>query len=307
VDEIGRQLVQTKDPQVQSKALEIVRLRNLSSLGSQIRQVADNAGNPAELRIEALGALLKEQPDFSDKHFFYLYEQLKTENKAPLRQQAASVLGQGKLSDNQLLKLATDYLPKADAFILPRLVPVFQGAHNEKIGKALAATLINSPSLDSFSEENLQDLFAGYTAEVKPEADQLITKSREARAGRLERIKAMENRITNGDLERGRMLFFGKAICWTCHKVGAEGGKLGPDLTSIQKDRSAHDLLEAIVYPGASFVREYETYRIKTSSNTYTGVIQEQTPDRLYWEPLHRHQCVLPEMKLLQWKFSIIL
>ena len=60
-------------------------------------------------------------------------------------------------------------------------------------------------------------------------------------------------------------------------KVGAEGGILGPDLTSIQRDRSAHDLLEAIVYPSVSFVREYETYRVKTKTGEHTGIIQQQT------------------------------
>src|SRR5690606_25383569 len=77
----------------------------------------------------------------------------------------------------------------------------------------------------------------------------------------------------------GRALFFGKATCSTCHTIGTEGGHFGPDLTSIQLDRSAHDLLEAIVYPSASFVREFESYRIKTKDGAYTGIIKEKTPD----------------------------
>jgi putative heme-binding domain-containing protein len=191
------------------------------------------------------------------------------------------VLGQGELSEEQLMKLATEYLSQADAFILPRLMPVFQGGHNSIIGKALATTLMNSQSLDGFSEENVQTLFAGYADEVKPAVDQLMTKLREVRAGRLERIQALGSQIAEGNIERGRTLFFGKAICWTCHRVGEEGGTLGPDLTSIQRDRSAHDLLEAIVYPSVSFVREYETYHIQTKTNEYTGIIQEQNPDAL--------------------------
>jgi putative heme-binding domain-containing protein len=127
----------------------------------------------------------------------------------------------------------------------------------------------------------MQALFANYPAEVKPSVEQLMTKLRDVQASRLKRLKEMEARIADGDLERGRKLFFGKAICWTCHKVGADGGKLGPDLTSIQRDRSAHDLLEAIVYPSVSFVREFETYRIKTKTSDYTGIIQEQTPTAL--------------------------
>jgi putative heme-binding domain-containing protein len=281
VTAVGQQLVSGNDAQVQARALELVRLREITSLGRQLQQVADDAQNPSRLRLEAIAALLKVQPAFSGKHFTYLYNQLAKENEASARQQAATVLAQGKLSDEQLMEIAREYLPQADAFILPRLLPVFEGNTSSQIGKALAATLIKSPSLDSFNEENVQTMFTSYPAEVKPDVDQLMARLREVRAGRLERLKAMESQIASGDLERGRVLFYGKAICASCHKVGADGGNLGPDLTSIQKDRSAHDLLEAVVYPSASFVREYETYKIKTKAGEHTGVIQKQLPDAI--------------------------
>jgi putative membrane-bound dehydrogenase-like protein len=281
VDGIGQQLVGTSpttDPLVQARALELVGLRSLTALTGQLQQVADNAHNPASLRMSALATLLKTQPSFPDAQFAYLYDQLTNGANAPLRQQAATVLAQAKLSDNQLLKLAQEYLPKADAFILPRIVPVFKGTHSAIIGTALVNTLAKAPSLDSFSEENLKTLFAGYPAEVKPAVDGLMAKLHGLQAGRLQRLNKMESLIASGDLERGRTLFYGKAICSSCHMVRAEGGKLGPDLTSIQKDRSAHDLLEAIVYPSVSFVREYETYRVKTKIGEHVGIIQEQTP-----------------------------
>lgn len=277
IEGIGQQLVLAQDAQVQAKALELVGLRSLNTLSSQLRQVAGDDKNPASLRMGALGALLKTQPAFTEPNFAYLYGQLSDGADAPLRQQAATVLAQGKLTDAQLLKLAHEYLPKADAFILPRIVPVFKGGNSAQIGTALAATLTNSPSLDGFSEENLKAVFAGYPAETKPAVAALMDKLSQVQADRLQRLREMESLIASGDLERGRTLFHGKAICSTCHKVGAEGGILGPDLTSIQRDRSAHDLLEAIVYPSVSFVREYETYRVKTKTGEQTGIIQQQT------------------------------
>ncbi len=275
---VGEQLVSAGTPTVQARALELVGLRSLTALTNNLREVIDNPKSAPSLRMGALGMLTKVQPTFSDAHFSYLYGQLTTGTDAPLRQQAAGVMGQGTLTDAQLLQLAQTYLPQADAFILPRLIPVFKGAHSASIGTALANTLANSPSLDSFSEETLKSLFAQYPAEVKPAVDGLLTKLESLQAGRSKRLGELESLIAGGDLERGRSLFYGKAICSTCHRVRAEGGLLGPDLTSIQKDRSAHDLLEAIVYPSVSFVREYETYRIKTKTGEQTGIIQEQTP-----------------------------
>ncbi|GAA4451322.1 hypothetical protein GCM10023189_13220 [Nibrella saemangeumensis] len=278
VEQLGRELVSAGDPPVQARALELVGLRNITSLSEPLRQVANDNQNAAPLRIGAIGALLKTQPAFSEPDFAYLYQQLSTGHDAPTRQQAATVLAQGKLSEPQLLKLAEEYLPKADAFILPRLVPLFRGGHSAPIGNALAATLAKSASLDSFSEENLKAVFAQYPAEVRPAVDQLMTKLHQVQGERLTRLQAMERQIAKGNLDRGRSLFFGKATCYTCHKLGSEGGKLGPDLTSIQRDRSAHDLLEAIVYPSVTFVREYETYRVKTKTGEYVGIIQEQSP-----------------------------
>jgi hypothetical protein len=40
--------------------------------------------------------------------------------------------------------------------------------------------------------------------------------------------------------------------------MGYLGGKVGPDLTSVGQIRTERDLLEAVVYPSASFVRSYE-------------------------------------------------
>ncbi len=278
VEGIGQQLVSGSDPMVQARALELAGLRNLTTLTDQLRQVAGNEKAPASLRVGALGALLKTQPVFSEPHFAYLYDQLTAGSDAPLRQRAATVLAQGKLTDSQLQKLAQDYLPRADPFILPRLVPVFKGKHPTSIGLALASALTDSPGLESFSEETITALFANYPTEVKPAVAKLTTQLAGLQAGRLQRLNELESLIAGADLERGRVLFYGKAICSTCHRLGQEGGKYGPGLTSIQKDRSAHDLLEAIVYPSVSFVREYETYRVKTKTGEHTGIIQEQSP-----------------------------
>ena len=283
VPPVGRELVSAPNPQVQARALELVTLRNLTGLAEPLRRVASEAWNAPSLRLGAIGALLKAEPTPTEAQFAYLVSQLQPTAEAPLRQQAATVLAGAKLSEAQLLHLAEEVLPKADAFTLPRLVPVFAGTRDgavrdDLVGNALARALAHSPSLDGFSEENLKTVFAAYGPGVKSAVEELLAKLQRVQGERLARLKAMEATIAQGNLDRGRSLFFGKAICSTCHKIGPDGGGFGPDLTSIQRDRSAHDLLEAIVYPSVSFVREYETYRVKTKGGELTGIIQEQSP-----------------------------
>ncbi|WP_128548470.1 PVC-type heme-binding CxxCH protein [Larkinella soli] len=278
---VGRQLAPDNEPEVKARAIELVGLRNITSLAGPLSRLADDDRNPAGLRLQSLGALLKAQPELTDYRFAFLFDQLRNGKEAGIRQQAAGVLTQGRLSESQLAELSRNYLPKADAFLLPRLLPAFRGAHSDEVGTALATALAGSPTLDSFSEEALKTTFAGYSDAVRPAVDRLLDKLRQAQANRLQRLQALQKSLVKGDLERGRVLFFGKAVCGTCHKVGADGGKLGPDLTSIQRDRSAHDLMEAIVYPSVSFVREYEPYRVRTRQAEYVGIVQENSPSAI--------------------------
>lgn len=278
ITQIGEQL-KTNDSFVQASALEVVRLRKINSLQDALQQVADNKQNNEALRMQAIEAMLVAHSKLTDQHFNFLFDHLNSDNQAPLRQQAANVLTQADLTEKQLLRIATDYLPKADAFILPRLVPAFEGGSNSAMGRSLASTLVNSPSLDSFDEDDIKSLFSSYPSEIQPAVEELVARLRYVKGNRLERLHAIETQIPNGNLENGRKLFFGKAACSTCHSLGTEGGDLGPDLTSIQRDRSVHDLLEAIVYPSVTFVREYESYRIKTKNSEHTGIIRQQTPE----------------------------
>ena len=73
-----------------------------------------------------------------------------------------------------------------------------------------------------------------------------------------------------------------KAACSSCHKIGYGGGTLGPDLTNIGKVRNERDLLEAIVFPNASFVRGYEPFTVLTKGgDDFTGVVIKDAPDEV--------------------------
>ena len=78
---------------------------------------------------------------------------------------------------------------------------------------------------------------------------------------------------------RGRRIFFGeKVACYHCHTIGNQGGHVGPDLTGVGAIRSGHDILEAIVFPSASFVPGFEIYNVETKTEIYSGVRGQDTP-----------------------------
>ena len=58
------------------------------------------------------------------------------------------------------------------------------------------------------------------------------------------------------DFERGKSLF-GAAQCFKCHRMGLQGGILGPDLTSAGGKFNAHDMLVSIVEPSKVISDQY--------------------------------------------------
>ena len=281
VDQLGKELMASNKESVKTKVIELIHLRGIKSLDKPLSQIAGSANVPESMRVEAIGGLLETRLTMTTDNFNYLLGALNKGGNAPFLQKIASLLAKAALSESQLSQIATEYLPKTDNFMLPRLLPVFEGSQNIAVGKALVSQLMDSPVLDSFSEENIKALFSTYPEEINGEVIVLLEKLKSVTNERLQRLTDLKGKIGNGNLENGRKLFYGKAICASCHTMGTKGVDFGPDLTSIEKSRSIHDVLEAILYPSASFVREYETYEVITKNGYNVGIIREQSPEMI--------------------------
>jgi putative heme-binding domain-containing protein len=68
-----------------------------------------------------------------------------------------------------------------------------------------------------------------------------------------------------GDPERGRALFqLSTMQCLNCHRLGAEGKELGPDLSAIGKSRTRPELLESLLDPSRRIDPPYVPYQVMT-------------------------------------------
>ena len=66
-----------------------------------------------------------------------------------------------------------------------------------------------------------------------------------------------------GDAPRGKAIVEGKGRCLTCHSVGTDGGRLGPDLSGIRISRPA-DLQKSLVDPSSEIRAENRSVRLVT-------------------------------------------
>jgi cytochrome c oxidase cbb3-type subunit III len=60
--------------------------------------------------------------------------------------------------------------------------------------------------------------------------------------------------VKAGDAGRGRMAFEGKGDCARCHRVGAQGSRVAPDLSDIGATRSAGSLLRSLTDPASQMM-----------------------------------------------------
>ncbi len=79
----------------------------------------------------------------------------------------------------------------------------------------------------------------------------------------------------SGDADRGRALFFGEqSRCGSCHKVGEQGGAIGPDLSAVGKARSREELLDSMLNPSARIDPPHLTHLLRSADGrAVTGLV----------------------------------
>lgn len=275
-------LLKGDNTELRSAVLGLIESHGINTLNKELNQIIQDTKSPTAFRLKAFSAKLKSENAISDSEFQLLLQFLGKDQESPVRQSAVRLLSQSNVSDTQLLTLAKEQVAQADVFLLPGLITTFEKSKREDVGEALITALQSSAGqLSNLSVKDMQKLFDAYPSSVQTLAKPLMKTLQDQQATRLSQLEELEASLKRGDVSEGRQLFFGKATCFTCHAVEKNGGQFGPDLTNIGEIRSKHDLLEAIVYPSASFAREHETSKIITKTNTYTGIITEQLADAI--------------------------
>ena len=69
-----------------------------------------------------------------------------------------------------------------------------------------------------------------------------------------------------GDIGRGRRLFFGDGGCADCHAVAGAGARHGPDLSNIGRERRALELEASLLDPAGVVLPTGRSYRVVTAA-----------------------------------------
>lgn len=93
-----------------------------------------------------------------------------------------------------------------------------------------------------------------------------------------------------GDPAAGRMVFSGKGACASCHMVGGEGGRRGPDLSRVGDRRDPDELTSDLRTPDEDLEPRWWTLRVtredgsvveglRMSEDTFTMRIMDENED----------------------------
>lgn len=283
IDGLARAL-QRPDAAIRGQAVRSAAILQVPQLDEPLGKLVENKEEPAALRLEALRAIVLRRPKPSPAAFDLLLAQLEEKVSPLARLTTAEVIGKCQLADAQLSQLLKKV--RGDALVSPSvLLPALQRSVSETTAPELLAYLIESLKGGwRPGEAELNKALAALPASFKEKAGPVRELWKKGIEEQRARLTAFEPLLTGGSVENGRKVFFSQKVpCATCHRVGNEGGPIGPDLTRIGAIRAGRDLLESIVLPSSTIAQGFESYVIATADGRIvTGLIARQTADTLF-------------------------
>ncbi len=233
-------------------------------------------------RLRALASIKGSLPKIDDDLLQFLLTQMAPEQPFEIRGAAAEAIAKARLTESQQLRLASS-LKNLALSELNTVLTSFQNNKSDQTGLQLVNSLLGSSAADSLNAFRLHTLIDGLGEPVKQAARPLLDRLEKSQAEQLVKAESIASLVAKANPQRGLQVFGSqKAACTACHKAANVGGITGPALKGIGARRSERDLIESILFPNASLVQSYETWKVLTDDGqVINGVLIEDRPDEI--------------------------
>ncbi|MFO0080830.1 MAG: PVC-type heme-binding CxxCH protein [Planctomycetota bacterium] len=191
-----------------------------------------------EVRTAAMEVLVARQPELALKVVEGATE------SADLRERQAAWKQLGRLALPQVAEVLATGLRKLQ---------------DNQIPADTRLDLIEAVRQQAAAHPALRDWLATYEAEVGADP-----------------VQRYRDAIAGGDAERGRIIFkeWTNLSCLRCHRIGDEGGYVGPNLSDIGTRKDRQYLLESLVDPNRAIADKYETTIVlDAEGKTFSGIV----------------------------------
>ena len=275
-----QRLLRSQDPTTLSQAIAAAAKIQGDSFLPTLKAIAADPDRPGPVRVSALDAIAARSGGLDGETFQMLVDMTGGSGAIAVSGRAAETLGAAKLTDDQLLKVCRLF-GDATASQLKSLLPAFRRTRSEPVIESFLRSVAEAEAFLTITENELSEVIKRYPQEVLPQANKMLARLRAHQQQKLRRLESLRQQVALANAERGKAIFASeKAKCSSCHRVGEQGQRVGPDLTTIGANRSDKDLLESIVFPSASIVRDYEAYKLLTlDGRILTGLLVSETSE----------------------------
>ncbi len=269
-----------KLPPIRANSPESKKLS--AQLTEDLLVAARNSSIEPGTRLRALASIKGSLPKMDDELLVFLLTQLAPEHPFEIRGAAAESIAKAKLTETQQLRLASS-LKNLALSELSTVLTAFQNNKSDQTGQQLVNSLLGSSAADSLNAFRLKSLIEGFGEPVRQAAKPLLDRLEKSQAEQLAKAESIASLVATANPQRGLQVFGSqKAACTACHKAANVGGITGPALKGIGARRSERDLIESIIFPNASLVQSYETWKVLTQDGQIiTGVLIEDRPDEI--------------------------
>jgi putative heme-binding domain-containing protein len=253
-------------------AARVTAAWHLPALRGKLRELAEDETQRGELRKECLRGVIAAYSPLPPPILRYLISELNGADALT----AAELLRQAHLTDVQMLEVLKAV--RGNALVPPAsLLPAFRTVTSTERSRELLEAIAALPPA-AWDMRAYAAFVDRLPAELRSQAKDLGNRFQPDRQSQLERLIKYEPFLRGGDAVRGRALFASARVaCMTCHAIGNQGGKIGPDLTRLGAIRSGRDILESILFPSSTFAQGYEPFLLETNDGEeHSGVVVEQ-------------------------------
>lgn len=241
---------------------------DLSGFNPLLTDLARSDSLETSLRLKAYQSLIGNGDKVSDEDFEWIVRQFLTEEQQHTRNLSANLVRNLNVSAPRLEWIIREILPQVSDGSIYYLLESLPEINDPELLQALERNLLDRKAIwDKLSIGLVKEIF-------REDGKILLDSLTQQQDERLAHLDSLSMELLPADVDRGREIFFGKGTCGSCHAVAGRGGVFGPDLTNIGEIRSRHDILEAILYPNASFAREFETMALRTESQSFLGIVK---------------------------------
>jgi putative membrane-bound dehydrogenase-like protein len=259
-----------RELQVAQLILEPDFAQRLSEFQDAARTVVSDRDAPMELRIAAVGMLLRDPHSMQDDQR-RLVDLLDVQTPSAL--QSACVARLAMVDSQPTAESLLDRWPTMSPGVRQQIVDTMlsREAWTEVLLSRLASGAMPSSEIDAATRQRFLQL--GNEA-LRAKATELLSLASSADRGDVvHRYAAAQSLV--GDASRGAAVFEKK--CASCHRLGEVGQEVGPNLLSLS-DRSPAALLPSILDPSRAFDSNYAAYVATTvDGRVLTGMIVGDT------------------------------